>query len=217
MVIPACSSEGSYPDDLADWIVASCKAVGPSEGIDDEVPSECVCHLDGLEKRVPAEAWEKESEDGSGFEMVDPTYEDVVSDVVSGCGLEAEVQTDPDTLDDLCPPGGLGTSDADLVIFLEVGADDQQIDAVGDAVEALEAVTSTEFVDEAAAVEEFQSMFPDRADEVDPGDLPVSFRLDVADETATFDEVQTVGAPLEGLPGVEKVVTNLALPGSPVC
>ena len=93
----------------------------------------------------------------------------------------------------------------ELSVFLKPDATESQQDAVQRQLQAMPEVKRVRFVSHAEAYKEFKKIFanePDLYETVTPDDLPPSFRV----VPKAAEQVEVIGEPFKGRPGVLKVV-----------
>jgi hypothetical protein len=142
----------------------------------------------------------------------------VWNDVTQGDGMQTSGGLDLQAFWSVgCTPGNAPDPDANaqvvgcdlpaISVFLEPGVDAARVEAVRDALRALEqdgVVSSVTYLDAQASYMEFQRRFADSPDilaGIGPDDVPTSFVAEVV-----IAEADRVHAAVEGLPGVAQVL-----------
>ena len=95
----------------------------------------------------------------------------------------------------------------EFVVFMRVDANQDQIDAVADALDESPEIASVDFVDKDGAYDEFRTLFADSQEMIDsvaPEDLPSSFRVEPVDKNV--EAVEALGSQFGDRPGVDSVV-----------
>ena len=95
----------------------------------------------------------------------------------------------------------------EFIVFMNPEASEDQLDAVRSGLEQSPDVREVEFVDKAAAYEEFKQLFarsPEMIDAVDESAMPPSFK--VAPATSDAEIISQLGQQFENDPGVREVV-----------
>ncbi len=97
--------------------------------------------------------------------------------------------------------------DVQTIVYMDAHASQDQIDAVGRALDQNPHVKSKNYLDHDAAYAEFREIFADDPalrDSLTPADTPTSYKVQVRD--ASFEVVQSLQDQFSKLPGVFKVV-----------
>jgi cell division transport system permease protein len=95
----------------------------------------------------------------------------------------------------------------EFVVFFNTDATQEQIDAVGRALEESPEVAGADFVDKQGAYDEFRTLFADSQemiDSVEPDDLPASFRVEPVNKDV--QSVEALGTQFTDRSGVASVV-----------
>jgi cell division transport system permease protein len=95
----------------------------------------------------------------------------------------------------------------EFVVFMSVDANQDQVDAVANALEESPEIASVDYVDKEGAYDEFRTLFADSQEMIDsvaPDDLPSSFRVEPVDKNV--EAVEALGSQFGDRSGVDSVV-----------